>query len=372
MARLDRLAGPAIVRANLRRGAFGYRFLTDLQLAGQNFPFQMSFAYDAQRDRLVILAGKGERSDRRLRLRNQPSRSSLFAFDGTGKEIGLAEISGHILDATYAPPDGRLLALLSQEQYQAGPVQLVQLRDDGTAVRRSPEIHSDRILGVDRETGDVWALSGTPMASPQPPFIVQRFGLEGFRGPSIGPVASRPSLVLGAGQSLWIVEAEQHVVSRYSASGALMREYRDLIRPTEIATDNGSLLVVDANQTRLTRFAPDGGVVWRMPRFQGLAWILPQPGTGSGWVAAASYENAGGGVFRYGADGGITRLPQAINPRASGDWTRGRFAEDVIGDLRRGRLYVRENQTIAIVGTDGTLIRRVEGFRFVTPRSLSQ
>ena len=254
----------------------------------------------------------------------------------------------------------------------AGPVRLVQIGEYGASVRRSPQIHSDRILGFDPDTGDTWALIGTTMASPQPPFVVQRFGLDGFSGPRIGPLASRPRSLLVAARSLWIVETDEHRVSRYDLSGALRREYRDLNKPTEIAVDGGSLLVVEANQTQLTRFAVDGSVLWRVPRFQGLAWILPEPRTGEGWVAATRHENAPSGVFRYGADGRIVRLPLTTTPRAFADWTRGRLGGDVIGDLGRGRFYVREGQAVAIVGTDGGLIRRVDTFRFATPRPLPQ
>ncbi len=370
-AALDHLTTPTPILASLRRGAFGHRFLTDLYATGQTFPPQMSLAYDPVRDRLVITAGQSGRVDR-PRLSDQPARSSLFLFDGAGKEVASTEIPGHIFEAVYSPHDGACLALLSQERYPAGPVQLVQLREDGMIVRRSPQIHSDRILGFDRETGETWALIGTMMASPQPPFVVQRFGFEGFSGPRIGPLASRPRALLVAERGLWIVETDEHRVSRYDLSGALSREYRDLNKPTEIAVDAGSLLVVEANQTQLTRFAPDGSPRWRVPRFQGLAWILADPRTGGGWVAASRYENAPSGVFRYEADGRIVRLPLTISPRAVADWPRSRLAGDVIGDLGRGRIYVREAQAVAVVGTDGTLIRRVDTFRFATPRPLPQ
>jgi hypothetical protein len=210
------------------------------------------------------------------------------------------------------------------------------------------------------------------MASPQPPFLVQRYGFDGFSGPRVGPIASRPRSLLVAERSLWIVETDEHRVSRYDLSGTLRREYRDLNKPTEIAVDGGSLVVVEANQTQLTRFATDGSVLWRVPRFQGLAWVLPEPRTGAGWVAASRYENAPSGVFRYEADGRIVRLPFTTSPRAFSDSTRGRLAGDVIGDLGRGRFYVREGQAAAIVGTDGGLIRRVDTFRFSAPRPLPQ
>jgi hypothetical protein len=371
-AALDALTTPTPILGTLRRGAFGHRFLTDLYATGQTFPSQMALAYDPARDRLAIAAGRVERVERRHSPEERPAASSLFLFDGSGSEVASAEIPGHVFEIVHNPRDGTFLAMLSPQRYFAGPVQLVQLRDDGTIVRRSPQIHSDRILGFDRDAGEAWALIGTTMASPQPPFILQRFGLDGFVGPRIGPIASRPRSILVAERSLWIVETEEHRVSRYDASGALRREYRDLNKPTEIAVDGGSLLVVEADQTQLARFAADGSVLWRTPRFRGLAWVLPEPRTGEGWVAAARYENSPSGVFRYGADGHVARLPLTLTPRTSYDWMRCRLAGDVIGDLARGRLYVRENQAVAIVGTDGGLIRRVDTFRFATPRPLPQ
>jgi hypothetical protein len=346
--------------------------LTDIRLAGQSFPTQMGVAYDPQRDRLTILANRGEGVEPRPRQSLPSPRTSLYRFDGTGKEVGRADLAGHAFEGVYNPLEGTLLALVSQEPYLAGPVQLAELSEEGTVLRRSPQIHADRILGFDRSTGKMWALTGTPTASPQPPFFVQRFGLDGFDGPRMGPIASRPRCALSVGHTLWVVETDRHRVSRYDSSGALGREYGDLNRPTEIAVDAGNFLVIEANQTQLTRFAFDGTVVWRIPRFQGLAWILPEPGTGGGWVAAAQWENGDGGIFRYGTDGHIVRLPAIINPRPYAEWSRGRLAGDVIGDLGRGRFYVREGTAIAIVRTDGTLIRRVNGFRFVTPRPLPQ
>ena len=372
-AALDQLTTPTPLLGSLRRGALGHRFLTDLYITGQTFPPRVSLAYDPVRDRLAIAAGKSERIDRRPRLRDQPALSDLFLFDGSGKEIASTEILGHVFETVYSPRHGAFLALLSEERYMAGPVRLVQLGEYGTVVRRSPQIHSDRILGFDRDTGDTWALIGTTMASPQPPFVVQRFGFDGFTGPRIGPIASQPRALLVAERGVWIVETDEHRVRRYDLAGTLRREYRDLNKPTEIAVDGGgSLVVVEANGTQLTRFAADGSVLWRVPRFQGLAWILPEPRTGAGWVAASRYENAPSGVFRYEADGRIVRLPLTTSPRAFADGTRGRLARDVIGDLARGRLYVRENQSAAIVGTGGGLIRRVDTFHYATPRPLPQ
>ncbi len=371
-AALDHLTAPAPLVGSLQRGAFGHRFMTDLYITGQTFPPRMSLAYDPGRDRLTIAAGKSERADRHPRFRDPGTLSDLFLFDGAGKEVASTDIPGHIFETVHSPRDGALLALLSEERYTAGPVRLAQIGEYGAIVRRSPQIHSDRILGFDGETGDIWALIGTTMASPLPPFVVQRFGFDGFSGPRVGPFASRPTALLVAERTLWIVETDGNRVSRYDLSGALRREYRDLHRPAEIAVDGGSLLVVDADGTQLTRFAADGSVLWRAPRFEGLAWILPEPRTGGGWVAATRYEGAAGGIFRYEADGRIVPFLKSIVPHAVADRARGRLAGDAIGDLSRGRFYVREGQAVAIVGTDGTLIRRVDTFRFATPRPLPQ
>ena len=371
-AALDDLSNPSFIQASLRRGAFGHRFLTDVRLAGQSFPPQMGFAYDPRRDRLTILADRGEAIESRTRQSHPSPRTSLFRFDGSGKEVGRTDLVGHAFEGVYNPPEETLLALVSQEPYLAGPVQLAELSEEGTIIRRGPQIHADRILGFDRGSGRMWALTGTPTSSPQPPFFVQRFGLDGFDGPRMGPIASRPRCAVNVGHTLWVVETDRSRVSRYDSSGALAREYWDLNRPTEIAVGARSFLAIEANQTQLTRFAFDGTVLWRAPRFQGLAWILPEPGTEGGWVAATQYENGEGGIFRYDTDGRIVRLPAVINPRPYAEWSRGRLAGDVIGDLGHGRFYVREPNAIAIVRTDGTLIRRVNGFRFVTPRPLPQ
>jgi hypothetical protein len=64
---------------------------------------------------------------------------------------------------------------------------------------------------------------------------------------------------------------------------------------TEIAVDGGSLLVIEADGTQLSRFALDGRPLWRVPRFEGLAWVLADPGTGGGWVGAARFEGKPGG-----------------------------------------------------------------------------
>jgi hypothetical protein len=50
------------------------------------------------------------------------------------------------------------------------------------------------------------------------------------------------------------------------------------------------------------------------------------------------------------------------------EWNRGRLTLDAISAARQGRIYVREAQAIAILGVDGTLIKRIEGFRYKTER----
>jgi hypothetical protein len=367
---LDQLADPSLLRASLRRGALGYRYLTDVRIAGQGLTFQMSFACDPARDRLVVLAPKPERYDRRPSRRDQPPRTSFFVFDGSGKEIRSAEVIGQLVEGAVNPGDGTLFAILSQERFGYGLVRLAQIREDGTVLQRSPQILFDRVLGFDAGTGAAWVLAGPPTTSPQAPFFVQRMTLDGLTQPRLGPFASRPRSVLAQDQAIWVVESDQHRVTRFDPAGRVVREYRDLNRPTEIAADGGSLFAAEANQTQLTRFAPDGTVAWRVPRFQGLAWILPEPGTGGGWVGATRYENAEGGVFRYDPHGKIARLPVGLSPRAAADWTRNRLSVDAVHDPAHGRLFVREPQAITILGADGTLVKRVEGFRFATPRPL--
>jgi len=78
---------------------------------------------------------------------------------------------------------------------------------------------------------------------------------------------------------------------------------RDLNGPT--AVDAGSLYVIEANRTQLTKSSDDGRVLWRIPRFQGLTWVLADPATGGAWVGASMFDGRVGGVLRVGADGSI-------------------------------------------------------------------
>jgi hypothetical protein len=367
---LDQLTGVSLLRASLKRGALGHRFFSDVKLAGQGLTAQMRFTYDQAQDRLIVFTLRTERYDRRSLLRDQPPRTSLLVFDGTGKEVRLAEAPGQILDGVARSGDGTLFALLGQERYGYGPVNLAQLSEDGAVVRRSPQILLDRVLGFDPGTASIWVIAGTPTTSPQAPFFLQRMTLDGFEEPRLGPFSSRPRSVLSADRTLWVVESDQHRITHLDPTGKIVREYRDLNRPTEIAVDRGSLLVIEASQTQLTRFAPDGTLAWRVPRFQALAWIVPDPGTGGGWVGATRFENNEGGVFRYEADGKIARLPVSVNPHSSTEWIRTRLSADAIRDVTHDRIYVREPQAIVILGGDGTLVKRIQGFRYATPRPL--
>ena len=366
---LDHLTGPSLLRVSLKRGAFGHRYLSGVMLAGQRLSFPMSFTYDSARDQLIVIAPKGERIDRRPFHRERPPQTSLLVFDGAGKEVRLADAPGLILEGAVGSSGGALIVLLGQERY-GGSVHLAELREDGTVIRRGPEILSDRVLGFEPGTSSAWVITGTPAAYPQPPFFIQRMTLDGLTGPRVGPFVARPRGVVAVDRGLWVVESDQHRVTHLDIGGARVREYRDLNRPTEIAVDRGSLMVVEAGQTQLTRFGPDGTTAWRLPRFQGLAWIVPDPETGGGWVGAMRYENAEGGVFRYEADGRIARLPVAISPRLHGDGIRNRLTPDAIRDRARDRFYICEGQAIAILGGDGTLLRRVQAFRYTTPRPL--
>jgi hypothetical protein len=165
-----------------------------------------------------------------------------------------------------------------------------------------------------------------------------------------------------------VVEPEQHRVTRLDQTGRIEREYRDVNQPTDIATDARGFTLIEAGQTQLSRFSPDGQLLWRIPRFQGLAWILPEVETGGGWVGAQRFEGREGGVFRYQADGRISRVSGVAISRAFVGWDRLHHASHAVRDAAHGRLYVRDGQAIVILRTDGTLVKRVEGFRFAQER----
>jgi hypothetical protein len=54
--------------------------------------------------------------------------------------------------------------------------------------------------------------------------------------------------------------------------------------------------------------------------------------------------------------------------RAFVGWDRLHHASHAVRDAAHGRLYVRDGQAIVILRTDGTLVKRVEGFRFAQER----
>ncbi|MBI2001563.1 MAG: hypothetical protein HYS69_10360 [candidate division NC10 bacterium] len=149
-------------------------------------------------------------------------------------------------------------------------------------------------------------------------------------------------------------------------TGRIEREYRDVNRPTDIAVDASGLMLIEANQTQLSRFSLEGQLVWRIPRFQGLAWVIPDGAYAGGWVGAQRFEGREGGVFRYEPDGKVTRVSGLVAPRVTSEWNRGRLAPEAIRAARPGRVYIREGQAISILGVDGSLLKRIEGFRYKT------
>ncbi len=370
-AALSRLAGPSIVRVDLRRGALGHRHFADVRLSGEAWSPQTSFAYDERGDRLVVFAPRQDGpEDRRPLSAGTPPRTSVFFFDGMGNERGSMEISGRVLEGSVEPAGATLLVLLSQEPWGYGPVTLARIGEDGAVLRHGPPIVYDRVVGVDGEDGGLWVLSGIPTTPPQPPFSIERMTLGGPQGPKLGPFASRPRLALTHGQTVWVLEPDQHRITRLDRAGRVERQYGDMNRPTDLAVDAGSFVVVEASQTQLTKFTLDGRALWRIPRFQGLAWVLPETGTGGGWVGASSFDGRKGGVFRYAPDGGISRLSEAVTVRATGDWNRSRLGADAVQAAGRGRLFLREPLAIVILQPDGALLKRLDGFRYPAPRPL--
>ncbi|HYL80432.1 MAG TPA: hypothetical protein VEU07_06440, partial [Candidatus Acidoferrum sp.] len=247
-------------------------------------------------------------------------------------------------------------------------LQLVQIGEDGAIAQRSPQIASERIVGFEEGKGALWVLAGQPTSSPRAPFLVEQLTLGGFRGPRLGPFASKPQVVLAQGPQVWVLEPEQHRVTRLDRTGRVEQEYREVNRPTHLAVDQGALVVIEANQTQLSKFSPDGRNLWRIPRFQGLSWILPEVGTGGGWLGAQRFETQESGIFRYESDGRITRLPTKISPRTTGEWNRARLSPEAVRAVGQGRIYARDFQAIVILGADGTLMKRVEGFRYAQER----
>lgn len=230
----------------------------------------------------------------------------------------------------------------------------------------------ERVLSLDAAAGAAWVLIAGRTQPPEPPFFVEALTPAGSRGPRLGPFASAPTAVVSTGRAVWVVEASFHRVTRLDGqSGRVEQEFRELNSPSDVAADDaGALLVIEAGRSQLSKLAPDGRVVWRVPRFQGLAWLLAEPGGGGGWVGAMGFEGRRGGVFRFGGDGSIARVTAEVHPTAPPSYPLAWKAAGALRDPRHGRLYVREPQAISILGADGTLLRRVEGFHYASPQRI--
>jgi hypothetical protein len=365
---LARFAGPSMVRASLHAGYLGHRYFTDVRLIGRAWPADVRFAYDDTRERLVVLAPR-DTMMRGAMTSEDPVRSDLFVFDAAGKELAAAEVQGRVIDGG-VDADGHVLALVSNDRWSESDVSLVRLHDDGQSLQRSPPVAFDRVLGFDAATGSVWIVAAPTSARPQPPHFIQRTTVAGLREPRLGPFDSLPRAVVTAGNAVWVVEPERHRITRWdAASGRLVREYRDLNAPVEVATDNGTLYVIEANRTQLTCIAEDGRILWRVPRFQGLTWAVADPATGGGWVGASTFEGAPAAVLRFQRDGAIARVPTTARPLPRGDWRR-RVGPDVVRSARDGRLFFLEQEAIAILSADGATVTRVVGFRFPSGQRL--
>jgi hypothetical protein len=361
---LAHLSGPGMVHASLHAGFFGQPYFTDVRLSGRAWPPDMRFAYDDTRQRLIVFAPREmtHAGFKRSRTTSEDDvESDLFVFDATGKELSTTPVQGRIVDGVIEA-DGRLLALVSQRRWSP-EVSLVRYDEAGQVLQRSVPIALDRVLGFDVATASVWSVAAPTATPPQPPHFIQRVGVGGVREPRLGPFDSVPRAVVAAGDDVWVLETQRHRVTRLdAASGRVVREYRDLNDPGDIAVDGRTLYVIEANRTQLTSFADDGRLLWRVPRFQGLTWALPDGTTGGGWVGAAMFEGTKAGVLRFARDGAIARLPATARPAPRGDWER-RFAGEVVRSARDGRLFFREHDAIAILGADGASLIRVIGFR---------
>jgi hypothetical protein len=249
-------------------------------------------------------------------------------------------------------------------------VSLVRFGDDGQVLQRSVPIALDRVLGFDAATGSVWIVVASPSGRPQAPHFIQRMSFAGLREPRLGPFDSVPRAVLSVGDDVWVLETQRHRVTRVdAATGRVLREYRDLNDPVEIAVDRGTLYVIEANRTQLTCIAEDGRILWRVPRFQGLTWAVADPTTGGGWIGAPVFEGAAAGLLRFERDGAIVRLPPSVRAAPRADWER-RLGADVVRSARDGRLFFVAPDAITILGADGTTVTRVTGFRFPAERRL--
>ena len=366
---LEQLSGPSVVRANLRQGFLGHRYFDHIRVTGQAWTDEMSFTYDIARDRLVVFAAEGMSFTRVRRTDDQPLRTRLFFFDGTGKELSSTQVAGRLIYGVISPVDGMLWALLATERWGHSTVQLARVGEGGEILQRGPQIIHAQIVGFDTGDGGLWVLAGLPNRPRGTPYFVERVTIGGVQAPRLGPFSSKPRKVLTHDKNIWVIEADQHRVTRFDLTGRAEKEYRDVNQPTGIAIDAGSLIAVEAAETQLSKFSMEGQPLWRIPRFEGISWILPEPGTGSGWVGARRFEGRGGGVFRYNSDGKISQaIPVTPSRKTEFGWSRTHLAPDAIRARTTGRLYIRENQAIVIATPNGTVLKRVEGFRYPTER----
>ncbi len=366
---LGRFTGPSLVRASLHKGFLGHRFLSDVRLVGHGWTHEVSFAYDGRQARLMVLSPRDSFGVRPASADVTP-RTDVFFFDGLGTDLRAVEVPGRLSGLVAHPGTGQLLALVSDQRWGA-EVALARIGDDGHVVQRSMPITLDRILGFDDATEGIFTSTASPSSAQAQAHFVERMTFAGPRGPRLGPFASAPRAVVARDGQAWVIETEQHRITRLDlASGRTLREYRDLNGPTDVAVEGGSLYVIEANRSQLARISDDGRVLWRIPRFSGLAWVIPEPGTGAGWVGAATFEGRSGGVFRFEPDGSIARIAGLTKPAERVVWRPRRLGRDAVLSVRDRRLYVLDDRAIVVLGTDGTLLKRLEGFRPPTEESL--
>jgi hypothetical protein len=357
-AAVEPLSAPSMVRARLHRGFFEHRYLDDVRLIGRGWTPSASFAYDDTRGRLMVLTPRDIGYGRSMPVDEKPQ-SDVFFFDGLGQEQGSVAVAGRLVEGVVDPASGHLLALVSEQRRSHTEVSLIRLRQDGGVTERSPIIAHDRILGLDAATGDLWVLVGLASASRTGPYFVERMTFAGPQGPRLGPFVSQPRRVVVQEGHVWVVEPTHHRITRFElATGRTLMEYRELNGPTEIAVDAGALYVIEANRTQLTKFASDGHLVWRLPRFQGLAWVLGEAGTGNGLLGATRFDGKDGGLLRVGPNGTITRIAAGMAIQARAEWRRN-VAPDAVRATRSGRLYLLGNYGLEIVGPDGVPLKRI-------------
>jgi hypothetical protein len=360
---LAELTGPSLIRARLHKGYLEHRYLDNVRLIGRGWPSDVSLVYDPRRDRLVVLAPR-EMPYRESSADDKPQ-TEVFFFDALGAEVGAATVSGRVVEGVANPGDGHLLALVSDQRWGYSEVSLARVGENGQVIQRSAFIAFDRILGLDPAVSGVWTLVGLAPSRAKAPYFVELVTFAGPQSPRLGPFASVPRRVLSQGGEVWVVETEQHRLTRLElASGRTTREYRDLNGPTEIAVDAGSAFVIEANRTQLTKVSDDGRVLWRIPRFHGLAWVLADPATGGVWAGASMFDGKPAGIVKVGPEGSISAVTAGIKTDVRADWRGRRLTVDAVRSARNGSLYLLDNRGIAIVGPDGALLKRLEGYRF--------